>query len=62
MAKTRSSFFHSFNSEFEKNLPKTTSYRDAFSKACETFNDLVGGAPYSSWDSFKTQRSKRMKK
>ena len=58
----RSSFFESFNSEFEKLLPETKSYQAAFDAASNKFKDSVGNAPYNSWDSFKTQRSKRRKK
>ena len=61
MAKERSSFFQSFNTEFEKNLPKTRSYQEAFQAATVKFQDALGASPYSSWDSFKSQRSKRRK-
>ena len=59
----RSSFFKSFNSEFETQLAgKDRSYQEAFEAASNKFRECVGAAPYNSWDSFKTQRSKRNKK
>jgi hypothetical protein len=60
--KERSSFFKSFNDEFEKLLPSTSSYKEAFNEASDNFRDRVGNAPYSSWDSFKVQRSIRKNK
>lgn len=62
MAKERNSFFNSFNSEFEKLLPKTDTYQEAYQAATNKFQESVGTSPYSSWDSFKTQRSKRKKR
>lgn len=62
MAKERSSFFHKFNSEFEENLPKTKSYQEAFNVVANRFQDVLGASPYGSWDSFKSQRSKRRHK
>jgi len=57
----KTSFFKSFNSEFEKQLPKTKTYSDAFDAASNYFRESVGEAPYMNWDSFKSVRSRRKK-
>ncbi len=54
--------FDVFNAEFERQLPKSKSYRDAFHAAEERFISLVGQSPYKSYESFKVQRSKQRAK
>jgi hypothetical protein len=58
----RSSFFKSFNLQFEKQLAGTNlTYQQAFEAASNFFNETIGGTPYKSWESFKSVRSKRRK-
>jgi hypothetical protein len=58
----RTSFFNTFISEFEKQLPLTKDYQSAFHAATNKFEETVGQAPYKTWGSFKAQRSKRNKR
>lgn len=61
--KERSSFFESFNSEFEKLLPSTkNNCQAAFEAASNKFRECVGNSPYSTWDSFKSRRSQERRK
>jgi hypothetical protein len=62
MERERSSFYNSFNTEFEKQLPLNENYRSAFHAADQKFQDAVGQSPYKTWESFKVARSKRRKK
>jgi hypothetical protein len=57
----RSSFFKKFNSEFEEQLSSSPNYQSAFRAASNSFEKRFGISPYSTWDSFKSQRSKRRK-
>jgi len=59
---SRSSFFNSFNSEFEKHLPETENYQAAFQATTNKFKESVGNSPYSDWNSFKSVRSRQRKK
>jgi hypothetical protein len=58
MAKRRT-VFDAFNAEFEKNLPNSRNYQEAYHKAEETFDQKIGCSVYSNYESFRTLRSKR---
>jgi hypothetical protein len=58
----RTSFYNAFNSEFEKQLPLSKDYSSAFQAASEKFQNTCGQSPYSNFNSFKAQRSKRKRK
>lgn len=58
----RSFHYETFTREFESRLASTNSYKEAYEQTEKTFEEKVGHRYYSSWESFKSQRSKRNRK
>ena len=54
--------FENFNKRFEKNMPKTASYPEAYNATEDVHENLTGKAKYSSYDSFRKVRERKMKK
>ena len=54
--------FELFNKRFEKNMPKTASYSEAYTATEDTHQSLTGKSKYSSYDSFRKVRERKMKK
>lgn len=59
MPDLRSFHFKQWSDEFEKHLPKGV--RNAFEQAESAFEERVGARYYSSFESFKSSRSRRKK-
>lgn len=53
--------FDSFNTEFENQLSKQPTYRKAYEATEEIFKGRVGFNQYSSWDSWKNVRSRKLR-
>lgn len=53
--------FNRFNSEFENQLTKHSSYRQAYEATEDSFREKVGHNYYSGYDSFKTFRSRKLR-
>jgi hypothetical protein len=62
MIEGRAARFHSFNSEFETQLSKQPTYRQAYEATEQIFKQKVGYNQYSGWDSWKNLRSRKLKK
>jgi len=60
MAKRRT-VYDAFNDEFERNLPNSSNYQQAYHKAEAAFEEKIGCIVYSNYESFRTLRSKRRK-
>ena len=56
--------FNHFNSEFENQLSRHTTYQKAYEATEEKFRKENGLSynHYSGWDSFKNMRSRKLKK
>lgn len=54
--------FNHFNSEFENQIGKHETYRQAYEATEAEFKEKVGYSQYSGWDSFKNVRSRQHKK
>jgi hypothetical protein len=54
--------FNHFNSEFENEIGKHSTYQQAYEATEAKFNQRVGYNQYSSWDSFKNVRSRKLRK
>jgi hypothetical protein len=54
--------FNRFNSEFEKEIGKHSTYEQAYLATEQKFNQSIGFNQYSGWDSFKNLRSRKLKK
>lgn len=54
--------FNRFNSEFENQLTKHSSYRQAYEATEQSHIERVGYPCYSGYDSFKTFRSRKLRK
>lgn len=54
--------FNRFNSEFEDQLTKHSSYRQAYEATEDLFRERVGHSYYSGYDSFKNVRSRKLRK
>jgi fructose/tagatose bisphosphate aldolase len=59
MAGKKRTIFDAFNEEFEKNLPTSRNYPQAYDKAESSFEEKIGCTVYSNYESFRTLRSKR---
>ena len=55
----RKTIFDAFNQEFEKQLPHSKTYLEAFNKADAVFEEKIGCSVYSNYESFRTLRSNR---
>lgn len=53
--------FNHFNSEFEKQIGSHNTYQKAYEATEEVFKNRVGYNQYSSWDSFKNVRSRKLR-
>lgn len=62
MIESRESRFDRFNSEFENELPKQPTYRQAYEATEQKFIDLVGHQYYKDYNSFKSWRSQKRKR
>jgi hypothetical protein len=63
MIETRGgSKFEIFNSEFEAQLSKQPTYRQAYEATEEIFKEKAGFSQYSSWDSWKNVRSRKLRR
>jgi hypothetical protein len=59
---SRKARFNHFNSEFETEIGRHSTYQKAYEATEEKFKQRVGYPQYSSWDSFKNVRSRIMNK
>jgi hypothetical protein len=59
---SRRTIFDAFNEEFERNLSNVRHYQQAYLRAEEVFEQKIGCTLYNNYESFRTVRSKRLKK
>ena len=54
--------FEEFNKRFERNMHNTASYPESYRAIEEVHESLTGKTKYSSYDSFRKVRERKMKK
>lgn len=54
--------FDTFNAVFENELSKQPTYRQAYEATEKIFEDKIGFPQYSSWDSWKNVRSRKLRR
>lgn len=57
----RRTVFDAFNEAFESNMSATTSYKQAYEKTDQAFQRDFGFSPYTGYDGFRVNRSRKIK-